>query len=143
MSQDDRGESSSPRRVSEREVPSLDDVGRQGVLSLDDSESLDAVFRALADYRRRCVCHYLVRSEEPLGVADLAERVAASTSGTSRAVLTDAAVEKSRAELVRMHLPRLADAGIVEYDREAGRVELAESPGVRACLRAASTVDLE
>lgn len=131
MSQDETGESVSPPHVSEQDVLPVTSA----------SESLDAVFRALADHRRRCVCHYLARSDGPIPVAELAELVAASMSEKTRAVLTSAEIEKTRTELHRIHLPKLEEIDIVEYDDEEGTVSLAESPEVRACLRAASDVD--
>lgn len=133
MSQDETGERVFPPHVSEQDVLSLN----------SESESLDAVFRALADYRRRCVCHYLSQADGPIPVADLAELVAASMTEKTRAVLTSAEIEKTRAELVRMHIPKLEEVDVVDHDREEGTVALAESPGVDACLRASSDVDLE
>lgn len=108
-----------------------------------ESESLDPIFRALADHRRRCVCHYLARADGPVAVTELAELLAASMSEKARAVLTSEEIEKTRTELVRMHLPKLTEAGIVEHDRDDGVVTLADSPGVRECLDAASNVDVE
>lgn len=133
MSQDETGDSVSPPHVSEQDVLPITSA----------SESLDAVFRALADHRRRCICHYLARSDGPMAVTELAELVAASMSEKTRAVLTSAEIEKTRAELHQMHLPKLEEVGIVDYDDEEGTVSLAESPGVEACLRAVSDVDFE
>ncbi|USZ67687.1 hypothetical protein NGM10_13245 [Halorussus salilacus] len=130
MRHDQQGEANvSPSHVSEQDVLSV----------TGESEALDAVFRALADYRRRCACHYLARSDGPMRVEDLAELLAASVREKSRALLTADEVEKTRTELLRMHLPRLAEAGVVKYDGET--VTLAGSPGVRVCLGAASSVD--
>jgi len=139
MNQDERGEFED-----EPETPTAS--GRpteRDPLPVDaDSRSLDSVFRALADHRRRWVCHHLARRGEPVGIDELAELVAASTTGTARVALAASEVEKTRAELVGLHLPKLSEAGVVERDRASGAVELAESPAVRACLSAASTVDL-
>jgi DNA-binding transcriptional ArsR family regulator len=133
MSQDSQGETSvSPPHVSATDVLPVN----------SESESLDSIFRALSDHRRRCVCHYLARSDDPVSVADLAELVAASMSEKTRAVLTTEEIEKTRTELVSMHLPKLTEADIVEHDKDEGVVRLADSPGVRDCLDAASSVDL-
>ena len=106
-----------------------------------ESESLDAVFRALSDHRRRCVCHYLAQADEPLPVDELAELVAASMSEKTRAVLTSEEIEKTKGELVQMHLPKLAEAGVIEHDAEREIVRLADSPGVPDCLDAVEDVD--
>ncbi len=117
-------------------------VSAQDVLPVNsESETLDEVFRALADHRRRCVCHYLARREEGLNVAELAELVAASMSEKTRAVLTSAEIEKTKAELQQLHLPNLTEAGIVEHDDEAGVVKLAGSTEVREFLEAAEALD--
>ena len=117
-------------------------VSKQDVLPFaGESEALDSVFRALSDHRRRCVCHYLVRRDDPIAVDELAELVAASMSEKSRAVLTAEEVEKTRAELLQMHLPKLSEAGIVERDSATGEVRLTESPGVTDALDAVSDVD--
>lgn len=133
MSHNSTGESVSPPHVSEQDVLPV----------TSESESLDVVFRALADHRRRCVCHYLDRADDPVPVDELAELLAASMSEKTRAVLTVDEIEKTRTELHRMHLPKLVETGLVNHDSEEGTVELAESPGVSACLRAAATVDFE
>lgn len=134
MSQESQGETSvSPPHVSTTDVLPVN----------SESESLDAILRALADHRRRCVCHYLARSDDPLSVADLAELLAASMSEKTRAVLTSEEIEKTQTELVSMHLPKLTEAGIVVHDTDDGVVRLADSPGVRECLDASSSVDLE
>jgi DNA-binding transcriptional ArsR family regulator len=132
MSQDQNGESVSPPNASEKDVLPMD----------SESESLDAIFRALSDHRRRCVCHYLAQANGRMPVDELAELLAASTTEKSRAVLTSSEIEKARAELHRMHLPKLTEAGVVEHDTGEGIVRLAASPEVTECLRAAADVDL-
>ncbi|NEU55948.1 helix-turn-helix domain-containing protein [Halorussus sp. MSC15.2] len=131
MSQDHNRGAVSPTHVSESDVLPV----------ASESESLDSVFRALSDHRRRCVCHYLVRADEPMAVTELAELLAASTTEKTPAVLTPEEVEKSHAELLRIHLPKLTEAGIVEHDD--GVVRLVESPSVVDCLEAAADVDLK
>ncbi|UPV74932.1 hypothetical protein M0R89_02425 [Halorussus limi] len=132
MSQDQNGESVSPPNVSEKDVLPID----------SDSESLDAIFRALSDHRRRCICHYLAQEGGPMPVDELAELLAASMTEKTRAVLTSAEIEKTRTELHRMHLPKLTEVGVVVHDADADTVRLADSPGVAECLRAAADVDL-
>ncbi|MFC7082545.1 DUF7344 domain-containing protein [Halorussus caseinilyticus] len=76
-------------------------------------------------------------------VDELAELLAASMSEKTRAVVTSAEIEKTRAELHRMHLPKLTEAGIVEHDGEKGIVRLSDSTGLVDCLRAAAGVNLQ
>ncbi|WP_135853123.1 DUF7344 domain-containing protein [Halorussus salinus] len=133
MSQDQNRASVSPPNVSETDVLPID----------SESESLDAIFRALSDHRRRCVCHYLAERDEPIHVDELAELLAASMTAKTRAVLTSAEIEKTRAELLQMHLPKLTEVGIVAHDADESVVRLTDSPGVTECLRAATSVDLQ
>ncbi|NHN59724.1 MULTISPECIES: hypothetical protein [Halorussus] len=133
MSQDHNRGTPSPPHVSEKDVLPVD----------SDSESLDVVFRALSDHRRRCLCHYLARSDEPMRVDELAELLAASMTEKTRAVLTSAEIEKTRAEVLQMHLPKLSEAGIVDHDSGEGVVRLVDSPGLVDTLQAAGGVDLQ
>jgi len=134
MSYDQSGESDvSPPNVSTQDVLPM----------ADESERLDAVLRALSDHRRRWVCHYLARCDDPASVDELAELLAASTTEKSPAVLTPAEVEKTRAELLQIHLPKLSAAGVVDHDAEASRVRLAAGDGVEEFLAAASETDFE
>jgi len=133
MSKEENGETVSTPHVSEKDVLPV----------RSESESLDSVFRALSDHRRRCVCHYLAQAEDSLSVDELAELLAASMTEKTRAVLTSAEIEKTRTELHRIHLPKLTEAGIVEHDDEQGVVRLAESPGIADTLQAAASVDLQ
>lgn len=73
---------------------------------------------------------------------ELAELVAASTAEKSPSVLTAKEVEKTRAELQRIHLPKLTEVGIVDYDRDEDAVRLADPSGVEHCLRAVADLDL-
>jgi hypothetical protein len=43
-------------------------------------------------------------------------------------------VKRAKVALAHHHLPRMADAGVVEYDAEKRRCELAEGATVRALV---------
>lgn len=57
-------------------------------------------------------------ADSPLERGELAEKMAEDT---------DADLEILEAVLAHHHLPRLADAGVVEYDHRSGGVRLEES----------------
>ncbi|WP_135829866.1 DUF7344 domain-containing protein [Halorussus halobius] len=78
-------------------------------------QSLDELFDVLSAERRRHALYVLYRRTEPTTVRDLADAVAAEC-GVDLARVT--------ADLAHVHLPKLADAGLVEYDREGGTVAL-------------------
>lgn len=67
-----------------------------------DGSTFDAVFECLADRRRREVVAQL-RDREAASLGELAENA-------------DGRDERLALELHHRHLPKLADAGLVEYD---------------------------
>jgi DNA-binding transcriptional ArsR family regulator len=82
-----------------------------------DPDRLDAVLDAMASpWRRRIL--YLLRERGPVGLDDLADGL-----GTWNEVVDHGAdglpddVEIVRVRLHHVHLPKLEDAGLVEYER--------------------------
>lgn len=72
--------------------------------------SMDVAFDVLADGRRRAVLSYLLQYERRASLEELADHVLA----TEPAVTDD----RARATLHHLHLPKLADAGVITYDGE-------------------------
>lgn len=79
--------------------------------------SLDGIFELLRPERRRNALYALYQRADAVAVADLAEAVASRE---------DADPERVTAALYHVHLPKLAAAGVVDFDREEGRVRLAD-----------------
>ncbi|WP_331233248.1 DUF7344 domain-containing protein [Natronorarus salvus] len=91
------------------------------------SESgLDAIFGALATERRRSIVRCLADHGSPLTLDVLADVLASAehSAGTERP--NSEAVDEVYTSLYHVHLPKLADAGIVEYDRQGDTVSRAE-----------------
>ena len=84
--------------------------------------SLDAVFDVLADRRRRYLLDHLRTSETPVALAEVAGTVAARERGTPEADVPTEAVDRVHLALYHSHVPKLAAAAVVEYDRERGVV---------------------
>ncbi|MFC7154655.1 hypothetical protein ACFQPA_04195 [Halomarina halobia] len=82
---------------------------------------MDDVTRGLlANHRRRYVLSYLDdRSGEAVSVADLASQVVARELVMGPTPVDPESVEVT---LTHVHLPRLDDAGVIEYDRDADTV---------------------
>lgn len=59
-------------------------------------------------------------------MADLAEAVVSREHGTSTTDISNESVEAVESTLYHSHVPKLADAGVVEYDRERTLVRLSE-----------------
>jgi len=79
--------------------------------NIGDRERIDLSYRLLADVRRRRVL-YALQANDAIGVDRLAETLV-------DAGLADSC-DRAVASLVHTHLPKLADAGVIEYDRETG-----------------------
>ncbi|WP_435174543.1 DUF7504 family protein [Halorussus sp. AFM4] len=99
-----------------REVASLFDTVvecLEGAAEAVAAPSVSDCFEAVADPRRRSVLADLT-DRGSAAVEDLTERAARRTGSDAGRVAT---------ALRHVHLPKLADFGVVAYDRERGRVE--------------------
>ena len=95
----------------------------QGVLDwLDESdastEALDDAFALLADQRRRLLLTVMRSYDEELTLPDAAEEVAVRETGHNVANIPAEQVREVYLSLYHDHLPRLVDAGLLEYDQE-------------------------
>ncbi|WP_436930362.1 DUF7344 domain-containing protein [Halosimplex halobium] len=91
------------------------DAARESDVSVDD------LFELLARPGNRYALAYLHRADGPVPFEELVENVvdgAAVPDGLSTAEFRDRVATR----LVHSNLPKLDDAGLVEYDREAGLV---------------------
>lgn len=87
----------------------------------ENIEDVSAAFDLLRDARRRGVL-YTVERNGRTSVDEISKRISAWGS-TRNEGSTPTDVKTS---LVHSHLPKLADAGVIEYDREADTVELTD-----------------
>ncbi|ELY95722.1 hypothetical protein C483_00545 [Natrialba hulunbeirensis JCM 10989] len=100
-----------------------------------DAAATDAAFELLADWRRRAVLQYLDGLEEtdPVPLSDVADHVvlAADEQGTGALAATGDALLGTRKRihisLRHTHVPKLADAGVLEFDPETNTVALCEA----------------
>lgn len=110
---------------------------------MDPPLELNAAFDLLGSSRRRYVLYYLTDlSDEPAEVAVdvLAEHVAACEAVPGRDA-DEETVARVRTALRHVHLPKLADAGVVDYDPGERTVTLRGTAGLDPLLDAARTVD--
>ncbi|UPV76686.1 hypothetical protein M0R89_21020 (plasmid) [Halorussus limi] len=87
--------------------------------------SLTEMYGALADDRRRVILSILTDRTTAVDVATLARSVAARETGTSVGDVDEETVEQVRASIYHVHLPKLANAGIIQHNEEQQTVELA------------------
>lgn len=88
--------------------------------------SSDAAFDVLRNARRRYVLYFL-REESPRELGDLAEQIAARENDTTVEALSSKQRKSVYTALYQTHLPKLADVGVVKYDRDRGVVWLADA----------------
>ncbi|PCR91337.1 DUF7344 domain-containing protein [Natrinema ejinorense] len=96
-----------------------------------EPDSIDQSFDVLRDPCRRSLCRYVMQTETAVitheeAVDYVVDRVSASieTTPDRTAVAT---------ELRHIHLPKLDEAGLIEYDRESGAVHV-DRATTEACL---------
>ena len=80
----------------------------------------DQRYRLLASARRRLVIDILAETTEPVGLEELAEGV---VTREDVAPSSDDAKERVAISLHHVHLPKLSDAGVLDYDPEKHRIE--------------------
>lgn len=83
-------------------------------------------FDALAHERRRQVLAILAGADQPLSLTDLATEVARREADQDAIGADYERAEQIRVMLYHWHVPKLADAGFVEYDAETRTVTRTE-----------------
>lgn len=89
--------------------------------------SADIAFTILKNQRRRFALHYLKEQSRPVKLSELAEQVAAWEEDTTVDSLPSKKRKSVYTSLYQSHLPKLADAGVIDYNRDRGVVALTES----------------
>ena len=88
------------------------------------------VFALLADTDRQCVLMELLETDGRISVGTLADQLAARRRNHA----DELDRERAQLELIHNHLPRLADHGVIEYDRERGIVALEDAAALEPYL---------
>lgn len=99
-------------------TPTFDAAGAES-----ESAPFDAVFDALADERRRETVSQLVEAGGEMSVDGLLAAVA--TDGRGIETVADGS-GRHAIRFHHVHLPKLEDVGLVEYDHETETVELTD-----------------
>lgn len=80
--------------------------------------SAEIIFPLLADGQRRYTMHYLARKVGAVAISDVAEQIALWEGDLSRDRF-----ERIVTGLYHRHLPKLREAGVVDYDFDVETVE--------------------
>lgn len=81
------------------------------------------LFHVLADRRRRYVLHCLEESETPMALTDIVDEL---VHWENESLSTAVDRERIHISLYHCHLPKLADLGLVSYDKDQKTVEVSE-----------------
>jgi hypothetical protein len=82
----------------------------------------DEVFHLLQNQRRRDVLRVLRDVDGTVEMSDVAEQVAAWEHDTTVEALTSSQRQRVYISLYQRHLPKLDDAGVIDYEQSRGRV---------------------
>ncbi|MBZ6494330.1 DUF7344 domain-containing protein [Natrinema longum] len=102
-------------------------MSNQNKKRVKEPDSIDQSFDVLRDPCRRSLCRYVMQTETAVIThEEVVDRVSTSIETT----LDRTAVAT---ELRHIHLPKLDEAGLIEYDRESGAVHV-DRATTEACL---------
>lgn len=90
----------------------------------DQDLTLDVIFEALKNERRRRVVTHLQEADEPLELGDVAERIAAYENDKSVSEISYSERKRVYVALYQCHLPKLDDMGIISFNKSRGTLEL-------------------
>ena len=86
--------------------------------------SEDELFDVLANQRRRFAVHLLKREEdESVAIGDMAEQIAAWENGIDTTEITGNERKRVYTALQQSHLPKMDEAGVVEFNKDRGLIE--------------------
>jgi hypothetical protein len=97
------------------------DAGREQALSKD------TMFEILKNQRRRDALAFLEQEDGATTLSDMAEFIAARENDTTVAQLTSSQRKRVYIGLYQCHLPKMASAGIVDFDKNRGTIRLLEA----------------
>ncbi|AGB39129.1 DUF7344 domain-containing protein [Natronococcus occultus] len=104
-----------------------DEIASVAETDEDGRLSKDIIFELLKNRRRREVLTYLLEADETVTLGELAEQIAAWENDTDVNALSSDQRKRVYVALYQTHLPKMDDAGIVEYDQDRGLITLADN----------------
>lgn len=91
------------------------------------SDDVDEILVALSHHERREALNILRTAGRPLALADLAVELARKLEDFDSKVEEKERAERSKLELYHRHIPRLAEAGLLDYDEDRNVVALTDT----------------
>jgi hypothetical protein len=111
--------------VSMSQTSELPTVGKESS-SEGGQLSKSEVFKLLSADRRQAVLLYLDTTDSTADLGELAEHIAGQECGCRPNELSSQQRKRVYVGLYQCHLPKMADAGVIEYDSNRGTVALNE-----------------
>jgi hypothetical protein len=99
-------------------------VGRTGST---ESLSLNERFEILKNERRRHVLDSLSSVDDSVALSTLADQIAAIENDTTVEAVSSAERKRVYVALYQFHLPKMDRMGVVEYDKDRGKVSLTDN----------------
>ena len=118
-------QTASTRTPSDTDSSPVDDEQRASGAADGDDPSEDLI-ELLANARRRHLWQHLRREGREVSLREASEVVAARELDKPRSAVTYDERKSVYTSLLQFHCPKMADAGLVEFDRRAARVAPAE-----------------
>lgn len=88
-----------------------------------DRADMDQIFGILGNERRRYALAYLSRQAGSVTMSDLSERIAAWECGKQPKQISSKERKRVYVSLYQCHLPKMADASAISYDKDRGKIE--------------------
>lgn len=98
-------------------------LGEADTIVIDSEASLDRVFKALANKRRRQVLSVLMQESTPIDARTLARQVAVQEASDTENGAAEESITQVHVSLHHHHLPKLSDMDLIAYDVEEQTVE--------------------
>lgn len=83
----------------------------------------DAVLELCKDQHRRIVLGFLAENPQSMTMNDVTEAIVKHNHHAPRSAVSAKTITGIQNELHHVHLPKLADSGLIEYDAQRQRVE--------------------
>ncbi|WP_222918533.1 hypothetical protein [Natrinema sp. SYSU A 869] len=95
------------------------------------ADAVDTAMELLADQRRRSVLNYLEKTDGTAALTELAVEIAAQEAGTEPNAISDHNISPRDRRAVRIslhhtHIPKLANADVIDYDTETETITLTD-----------------
>ena len=118
-----------------------DPEGAESIRSAGETPSLDLVFEVLSDRRRRYALYHL--RESPESVATVSDVVGYICNQEAESDESRTYLRRSiRTTIQHVHLPKLADAGVIEYDARSETIRYRGQPSLDEWLEHAYYTEL-